>query len=118
MSFTSRIIAGNAVVVVVAVLVLTLLNRSGSLLYALLIGLVVLIASSALLWYLCQQAFKPLAGIVEAMEKAAQGDLSARVAAGGIGEIGRLSAAFNTMMVDMNKAMRQFSRWLTWCGTR
>ena len=108
MSFTSRIIAGNTFIIVVAVLVLTLLNRTGSLLKSLLIGLVLLIGSSAVLWYLCQQAFKPLSGIVEAMEQAAQGDLSVRVTTSGFGEIGRLSAAFNTMMNDMNKAMRQF----------
>ena len=69
MSFTSRIISGNAVIVVLAVLVLTLLNRTGNILNALLIGLVLLAGSSAVLWYFCQQAFKPLTGIVDAMER-------------------------------------------------
>jgi len=108
MSFSTRIISGNALIIVLAVLVLTLLNRTGSLLNAVLIGLVLLAGSTAVLWYLCQQAFRPLSGIVDAMEKAAQGDLSVRVPLTGIGEIGRLSTAFNTMMTDMNKAMRQF----------
>ncbi len=108
MSFTARIVSGNALVVVLAVVVLTLLNRTGDLLNALLIGLVLLIGSSVILWLLCQQAFKPLSGVVAAMEQAAGGDLSIRVDTRGLGEIGRLSAAFNTMMSDMNKAMRQF----------
>lgn len=108
MTFTTRIIAGNAVIVVLAITVLALMNRTGSLLNAFVIGIVLLISSTTILWYLCQQAFKPLSGIVEAMEKGARGDLSVRVATNGLGEIGRLALAFNTMMADMNKAMRQF----------
>ncbi len=108
MSFTTRIITGNALIVALAVLVLTLLNRTGDLFNAILIGLVLLTGSSAVLWLLCQQAFKPLSGVVEAMERAARGDLAVRVATTGFGEIGRLSSAFNTMMTDMNRAMRQF----------
>ena len=108
MTFTTRIIAGNAVIVVLAITVLALLNLTGSLLNAFVIGIVLLISSTTILWYLCQQAFKPLSGIVEAMEKGARGDLSVRVATNGLGEIGRLALAFNTMMADMNKAMRQF----------
>jgi methyl-accepting chemotaxis protein/hemerythrin len=108
MSFTSRIISGNAVVIIAVMLLLTLLNRTGSLLNAVLAGLVLLVSSSVVLWLLCNRAFKPLEGIVEAMEKAAAGDLSVRTAKDSSGEIGRLATAFNTMMNDMNQAMRKF----------
>lgn len=108
MSFTGRIIFGNAIVVLSAVLLLTLLNKTGSMLNGLLLGLVLLVGSSTVLWWLCNQAFKPLAGIVAAMEKAAAGDLSVRAETNAAGEIGRLGIAFNAMMNDMNQAMRKF----------
>ncbi len=108
MSFTSRVIFGNAVVVIIAVLGLTILNRTGSALNAIIIGLVLLAGSSLVLWLLCRKAFEPLLTVTEALEKAAAGDLSARVQVDGIGEIHRLGTAFNAMMQDMNKAMRQF----------
>ncbi len=108
MSFTSRIVSGNAVVVVVAILLLTLLNRTGSMVNALLLGLALLVSSSVALMLLCNHAFKPLEGIVTAMEKAAAGDLSVRTTITGSGEIGRLGSAFNAMMNDMNQAMRKF----------
>ncbi|NJD38551.1 MAG: bacteriohemerythrin [Geobacter sp.] len=108
MSFTARIIIGNALVVVLAVLLLTLLNTSGSLLNALALGVVLLLGSSGVLWYLCSQAFKPLEAIVDAMEKAAAGDLSVRIKVTGSGEIPRLANAFNTMLQDINNAMRKF----------
>ena len=108
MSFTGRIIFGNAIVVLSAVLLLTLLNKTGSMLNGLLLGLVLLVGSSTVLWWLCNQAFKPLGGIVAAMEKAAAGDLSVRAETNAAGEIGRLGIAFNAMMNDMNQAMRKF----------
>jgi methyl-accepting chemotaxis protein/hemerythrin len=108
MSFTGRIIFGNAVVVFIAVLTLTLLNKTGNMLNGLVLGLVLLAGSSAVLWWLCNQAFKPLEEIVTAMEKAASGDLSVRAETNAAGEIGRLGVAFNAMMNDMNQAMRKF----------
>jgi hemerythrin len=108
MSFTGRIIAGNVLIVTATVLVLALFNQGGSLLIALGLGLLMLIVSSAVLWFLCNSAFKPLEDVVIAMEKAAGGDLSVRTNTNAAGEIGRLASAFNAMMNDMNKAMRQF----------
>jgi Methyl-accepting chemotaxis protein len=108
MSFTGRIVLGNAIVVVIAVLALTLLNRTGSPLNAVILGLVLLGGSSLVLWLLCRKAFEPLMTVTTALEKAAAGDLSVRVEVDGVGEIHRLGTAFNTMMHDMNKAMRQF----------
>ena len=108
MSFTARILAGNLLIVVLTVALLTAFNSAGSILVAVIIGLILLVASSGLLWFLCSLAFKPLDGVVTALEKAAAGDLSVRIDSKGNGEIGRLSAAFNTMMNDMNKTMRQF----------
>jgi methyl-accepting chemotaxis protein/hemerythrin len=87
---------------------LTILNSKGSMLTALLLGLLLIAGSSGVLWLLCNQTFKPLEGIVAAMEKAAAGDLSARTTVTGSGEIARLSTAFNAMMNDMNQAMRKF----------
>ena len=108
MTFTARVITGNAIVVVLAVLLLTLLNTAGSLLNALVLGAVLLLGSSVVLWFLCSQAFKPLEAIVNAMEKAAAGDLSVRIKVTGSGEIPRLANAFNTMLQDINNAMRKF----------
>ena len=108
MTFTARIITGNATVVVLAVLLLSLLNKTGSLLNALVLGTILLLGSSFVLWYLCSQAFKPLEAIVDAMEKAAAGDLSVRIKVSGTGEIPRLANAFNTMLQDINNAMRKF----------
>lgn len=51
---------------------------------------------------------KALEEVAIALESAAAGNLSYRVAATGSGEIGRIGAAFNTMMGDWNKTMHQF----------
>ena len=108
MSFTTRILLGNAVVVCITVAVMTALSPGDHLLINLAIGLALLLASSAILGWLSSRAFVPLTTVTGALEKAAAGDLSVRVPSGGFGEIARLGTAFNTMMNDMNKAMRQF----------
>ncbi len=108
MSFTGRIISGNLLIVLVAVIGLTLFNKDGNWLTAALIGLLLMAGSTVILWILCKQAFKPLDNIVAAMEKAAAGDLSIRVNGAGSGEIARLGSSFNAMMNDINKAMRKF----------
>jgi len=78
------------------------------LLISLAVGLAMLAGSSLVLWFLCNRAFTPLTNVTHALEKAAAGDLSVRITNEGFGEIARLGNAFNTMMDDMNKAMRQF----------
>ena len=109
MSFSGRILFSNAVAVIVTTLLLTLFNKNNSWLTAVAIGLLLLIASTVVLWLLCSKTFKPLGDILTAMEKAAAGDLSARAQAGdGSDEISRLGTAFNAMMQDMNQAMRKF----------
>ncbi len=108
MSFTARIVAGNALGIALTVAAMALFNPKGDLLVSILIGAVLLIIMSAILWLLSSSAFKPLAGIVTALEKAAGGDLSVRAEVIGEGDFARLATAFNTMMTDMNKAMRQF----------
>lgn len=108
MSFTGRIILGNSIIVIVSVLMLTLLNRNGSIINAVVLGFVLLCGSSLALWLLCRKAFQPLTTVTTALEKAAAGDLSVRVKVDGVGEIHRLGTAFNAMMHDMNSAMRQF----------
>jgi methyl-accepting chemotaxis protein/hemerythrin len=87
---------------------MALLNPNGNLLIAIAIAIVLLIVMSVILGLLSNSAFKPLAGIVSALEKAAGGDLSVRAEVTGGGDFARLATAFNTMMTDMNKAMRQF----------
>ncbi|MBV5341384.1 MAG: bacteriohemerythrin [Deltaproteobacteria bacterium] len=108
MSFTLRIIIGNAVSVILAVAAIATLNPKGQLWLDMLIGAVVLVLTSVILGFLSSIAFKPLAGIVAALEKAAGGNLSVRADVTGGGEFSRLANAFNTMMTDMNKAMHQF----------
>jgi methyl-accepting chemotaxis protein/hemerythrin len=108
MSFTIRIIMGNIVSTLLAVAAVTLVNPKGGLLGHLLIGVFVLLCTSAALGILAAVAFRPLAGLVTAMEKAANGDLAVRASSIGQGDFGRLAQAFNSMMDDMSKAMRQF----------
>ena len=108
MSFTVRIITGNALGIILTVAAMALFNPKGDLLVSIAIGAVFLIVMSIILGLLSISAFKPLAGIVAALEKAAAGDLSVRADINGGGEFARLATAFNTMMTDMNKAMRQF----------
>ncbi|HEX9080200.1 MAG TPA: bacteriohemerythrin, partial [Desulfuromonadaceae bacterium] len=110
MSFSARIILGNAVVVVVTVTTMALLSPMNSAHMAMSagVGLTLLAGSSLILWLLCRSAFRPLKTVTDAIEKAAGGDLAVRVPSHGFGEISRLGIAFNTMMNDMNKAMRQF----------
>jgi len=108
MSFTARIITGNALGIILTVAAMALLNPKGDLLASIAIGVVLVIVMSVILGILSNSAFKPLAGIVAALEKAAAGDLSVRAEVTGGGEFARLANAFNTMMSDMNKAMRQF----------
>jgi len=108
MSFTTRILLGNAVVVFITVTVMSILSPPNHLLINLGAGVLMLFGSSIVLGWLSGRAFTPLTTVTTALEKAAAGDLSVRVPTGGFGEIARLGAAFNTMMNDMNKAMRQF----------
>src|SRR6185369_10101788 len=108
MSFTARIIAGNTFFIVISVVIMTLLNPKPDILISLVVGICLLAGSSLILWMLSSRAFKPLASIVSALEKAAGGDLSTRVHINDNGEFGRVATAFNSMMTDMNKTMRQF----------
>ena len=108
MSFTARIVIGNAIGIILAVFATAVFNPKGSLLVDAAIGIVLLVLMSIIIVLVSNAAFKPLAGIVAALEKAAGADLSVRAEVSGGGEFARLAVAFNTMMTDMNKAMRQF----------
>lgn len=108
MSFSLRIILGNAVSIIVAVVAMTTLNPKNELWIDILIGVLLLVATTVVLWLISSATFKPLTRIVTALEKAAEGDLSVRVEAVGSSEFIRLGNAFNSMMDDMNKAMRKF----------
>ena len=108
MSFTLRIIAGNAVSIILAVTAMATLNTKNELWIDLVIGALLLVATSIVIGLLSAHTFKPLSKIVSAMEKAAGGDLSVRAEVSGDSELGRLATAFNTMMTDMNNAMRKF----------
>ncbi len=108
MSFTARIIVGNTLGIILTVAAMALFNPKGDLLISIAIGAALLIVMSTVLGFLSNIAFKPLASIVSALEKAASGDLSVRAEVTGTGDFARLATAFNTMMTDMNKAMRQF----------
>jgi methyl-accepting chemotaxis protein/hemerythrin len=71
-------------------------------------GLLLVVVSSAGIWAYTGRALKPLAHLVSALEKAATGDLAARVVTVGSDEIGRLGIAFNALMVELNRSMRHF----------
>jgi methyl-accepting chemotaxis protein/hemerythrin len=108
MSFTARILSGNAVVIIITLISVGIITPKISLMTTVALGLAILAGSSAILWLLCRKAFSPLANVVQALEQAAAGDLSVRAEVTSQCEFGRLANAFNTMMNDMNKAMRQF----------
>ena len=108
MSLTLRIIIGNAIGIIVTVAATIILNPKGLVWLDMLLGAIVLVVMSIILGIISSNVFKPLAGIVIALEKAAGGDLSVRADVSGGGEFARLATAFNSMMGDMNKAMRQF----------
>ena len=108
MSFTQRIILSNAISIIIAVVATTALNPNNLIWVDVLIGSVVLIVISGILGYLSISALKPLVGIITVLEKAADGDLSVRADATGGSDSVRLATAFNTMMTNMNKTMRQF----------
>jgi len=108
MSFIVRVIIGNTIVILLGVTAMVTLNTGNELWLDCLFGLAMVAATSAVLGVISSRTFKPLTGLVGALEKAAGGDLSVRVDAAGSGELGRLAIAFNSMMTDMNKAMRQF----------
>ena len=106
MSLTSRIIAVNAVVIVVTVASLLLLRDS--LLYMGCAGGVMLLLSLLAWRIIFRRTLLGLEEVAVALEKAAGGDLSLRLSDGGVCEIGRLNKAFNLMMVDLNKTMHKF----------
>ncbi|MDA8430102.1 MAG: bacteriohemerythrin [Geobacteraceae bacterium] len=108
MSFTTRIVAGNGIGILLAAISMAAINPKGDLLLTIIIAVVLVVVTSVVLGILAHNAFKPLTAIVTALEKAAVGDLSVRADVVGGGEFARLATAFNTMMTDMNKAMRQF----------
>lgn len=108
MSFSTRIMMGNAVVVVTAVIALLVVNPAFNIVTSLITGLLLLVVSTGVLWFLCKGAFRPLEMVVGALEKASAGDLSIRLHRRGFGEVLRLENSFNNMMEDMNKTMRQF----------
>ena len=108
MSLTIRILSGNAIGIILTAVAMSLFNSSGNVFITVAICAVLLIIFSVVIGFLSNSAFKPLAGIVSALEKAAGGDLSVRAEVIGSGDFARLATAFNTMMTDMNKAMRQF----------
>ncbi len=108
MSFTIRILLANAVSIILTTTALALCNPKFELLVSIATSVVLLIIMSAIVAFLSIRAFKPMAGIVQVLEKAAAGDLSVRADVVGSSDFARLATAFNTMMVDMNKAMRQF----------
>lgn len=108
MSFTSRVLAVNALLIIVAVAVIVGMGPKNFVIPNVAIGSILLCFSSLALWMLCKRAFAPLATIVSALETAARGDLSARIPQQGSGEFSRLSIAFNSMMNDMNGTMRRF----------
>ncbi len=65
----------------------------------------------ALLAYIARQITRPLAVMVEATDRIAQGDLSHRVAGEGRDEIGQLALSFNRMTEDLFAAREDLTQW-------
>ncbi|HIJ81727.1 MAG TPA: bacteriohemerythrin [Desulfuromonadales bacterium] len=107
MSLTVRIIIGNLFSIFLTIAVMIKFNTINGWL-ELLIGTTLMIVSSLVIGMICKHSFKPLGQIVEIMEKAASGDLTARADVSGGGDFTRIAVAFNSMMSDMNGAMRSF----------
>ena len=108
MSLTTRILLGNAVGVLLAITAMMFFNPKSILLISVAIAVLLIIVMSFVIGILSNSALRPLAGIVSALEKAAGGDLSVRAEVTANGDFARLATSFNSMMADMNKAMRQF----------
>jgi diguanylate cyclase (GGDEF)-like protein len=72
-------------------------------LYAVLVGLVLLVAVLAVLigWWLARGTTMPLAELAATVERVAGGDLAARVPVRGQDEVGRLAGTFNRMTREM-----------------
>jgi two-component system NtrC family sensor kinase len=65
----------------------------------------------ALLAYIARQITRPLAVMVEATDRIAQGDLSHRVEGTGRDEIGQLAHSFNRMTEDLSAAREDLTQW-------
>jgi two-component system, OmpR family, sensor kinase len=81
----------------------------GVLLPALLaVGVIVVLASVALGWWLIRRDLRPLEQVTATAERISAGDLSQRVALGGGGsEVNRLGGAFDTMLDQIQSAFDQ-----------
>ncbi len=108
MSLTTRILLVNALGIILAVSSMAFFNATVSLIVTIATAVVLVIFMSIVIAFLTGCALRPLADIVAVLEKAAAGDLSVRAEVTGNSDFTRISTAFNSMMVDMNKAMRQF----------
>jgi methyl-accepting chemotaxis protein/hemerythrin len=108
MSPTVRIVLCNAAAILVAVVALSIFTPGSDILVSAVVGLLLLAVSSGLIVLFGRSVSGSLAGIISALERAAGGDLSVRAEVSGGSESLRLATAFNTMMNDMNQAMRQF----------
>ena len=106
MSFTSRLVALNAVTL--TVITLTLCSLRADLMLMALAGGALLVISSLASWMLFRPTMRALQEVAVAMENAAGGNLSCRVELSGSGEIARVGTAFNLMMGDWNKTMHKF----------
>ena len=77
------------------------------------IGLALLLAALVVAWYVTRAGLRPLTRVAEVADRVSGGELGARVGLpGGSDEIGRLGAAFDAMVdqVDANlRAQRQFA---------
>ncbi len=108
MSLTTRIILCNAVAILLAVAAISAANPGCNALFNGAVGVLLLAVTSALYVVFIRRLFRPLSSFVAALERAAGGDLTVRAEVVGADEFGRLATAFNTMMTDMNGALRQF----------
>jgi diguanylate cyclase (GGDEF)-like protein len=79
----------------------------GTVVAILLLGL--LLAIPLVLW-LAQSLTSPVLALTEAAERVARGDLTGRLPAGGVDEIGRLSGAFNHMTDELALSIGELQR--------
>jgi len=108
MSLTSRTITINLIAVSAMTVAAIFINGGSNLLLTIAAGIAIFIVSAPAIWFLSRPATRALQELAEALETAAQGDLSCRIGNAGNGELARIGLAFNMMMGDWNKTMHKF----------
>ncbi|QXE90008.1 bacteriohemerythrin [Geomonas subterranea] len=108
MSFSARLITINLIAVFATIASTVAVGNCGNTLIMVAVGTSIFFLSVLASWLVVRSESRALREVADALEAAAQGNLSCRVEHIASGEIGRIGSAFNNMMGDWNKTMHQF----------